>query len=112
MKSSFYLKKKGIKMKHWLYVEDPFRLEQAIKMLNDYKKINPGSTITHFFTNTGSDKRIMSHFFCLETKQNYRELDLDVNSFSSPIYRQATKPKNLYESSRTFEELTNSYIKE
>lgn len=98
-------------MKHWLYVEDPFRLEQAIKMLNDYKKTNPESIITHFLTNTGSDKRIMSHFFCLETKQNYSELDLDVNSFSSPIYRQSTKPKNLYEAPRTFEELLNCYVK-
>lgn len=87
---------------HWLKVDryasdDKKQMEVIKNYLSAYKD----AKATLYFYNSGSFYWIVR----LECNQSYNDLDLDVNSMSTNLTRLCNKPKDIYESKRTFEEL-------
>lgn len=87
---------------HWLKVDGYARdTKKQIEQIKDYLSKYSDSKCTLFFPNSGS----FNKYIRLECAQCYNDLDLDVNSFSTNLRRLERKPKDIYESEKSFEEL-------
>ncbi len=92
--------------KHWLKIDgmwDTTRISKAYKNLKEYLEKYPESKITSYIPTKGF---LLDQYFCLECKQNYRDLDLDCNSmFDGSLIRLKRKPCNIVESVIAFEKM-------
>ena len=87
---------------HWLIVDRLSKDDKKqIESIKNYIAKHQGSKATVFFRNSGTFEWIVK----LECFQCYGDLELDVNSFSTGLKRVSTKPKNMYESRKSFSEI-------
>lgn len=83
---------------HWL----KFRInnnQKAVSMLQEYQSSHDCEMYLYY-----CDTNMKWHYIRLVCWQSYDGLELDCNSFPSPIYRLERKPSELIKSEMTIEE--------
>ena len=90
-------------MVHWLKFN--FADKEAFKLLKEYAD-KYDCEMTRYY----SDTNLFYDYVKLNCKQNYNDLDLDCNSFSSPIYHLQRKPSNLTLGRVQMQEAFNKYV--
>ena len=98
--------------KHWLKISWRSTWQSSVsqwKQLKEYLDKSPDSKITVY---NRIDGNMFDKFFCLQCHQNYNDLDLDCNSFSTKLIHLDRKPGGLEPSPKDFLTLFNIYNKD